>query len=362
MPSLFPCLRAVWCLLLAAGLTAPAVGQIAGPVNGGEKSYRASGQTDQPFTVEVVGCRRTTANVLLMKLAVTNRGAAPLTPRQDFSGDGNPTDDNKISAVYVVDPNGRRKYTVLRDAQNAPLCSVVQPPIAPGETRNVFAQFAAPPTTSSAVDVYFPKASPVLGVPMGLPQAGEPVVPGAEIVGAAGLPTPVGLVPAGPSTDITEGAPNNAPNVYTNQTNPVLPNSSMKGVGTVQSANSTVPFTVDVLSLNAPNGKLATLKLAVTNNGSGNLEAAGQFTGSIASTADSQTIAGVYLVDPVSKQRFEVMRGTAGQAAASKIDPAFSPGERRMLEAQFSALPAAVKSVYVYFPHATAIADVPVTR
>lgn len=42
--------------------------------------------------------------------------------------------------------------------------------------------------------------------------------------------------------------------------------------------------------------------------------------------------------------------------------PALAPGERRVLEAQFPDLPAAVQSVYVYFPHAAPIADLPVGR
>ena len=43
------------------------------------------------------------------------------------------------------------------------------------------------------------------------------------------------------------------------------------------------------------------------------------------------------------------------------LDPVLGPGERRVLEAQFPPLPATVKSVYVYFPHTSPIADVPVT-
>ncbi len=62
----------------------------------------------------------------------------------------------------------------------------------------------------------------------------------------------------------------------------------------------------------------------------------------------------MYLIDPVSKQRFNVL-------TAPKIDPVLGPGERRLLEAPFPPIPASVKSVYVYFPHATPIADVPVT-
>ena len=338
--------------------TAPA--QISAPTDSTVRNYLANGVTDQPFTVQVVGCRRTVANVLLVKLVLTNLGTAPIQPQQDFAGNNNPTDDQRISALYAEDPNGRKKYTVLRNAQNEPLCSAIVPPIQPGEHRDVYAQFTAPPQTSSVVDLYFPKANPILSVPMGLPQAGEPLIPGSDAV-PSGLPTPAGAVPVGPSTDLTEGVNNSEPNLYTNQTNLVPANSPLKGVGNVTSANSTVPFTVDVLNLTVPVGGPATLQLAVTNNGSGNLDATGQFTGGVGG-ADAQTIAGVYLVDPVSKQRFDVIRDGQGRVGAAKIDPAFGPGERRVLQAQFPTLPATVKSVYVYFPHTTPISDVPVRR
>ena len=77
---------------------------------------------------------------------------------------------------------------------------------------------------------------------------------------------------------------------------------------------------------------------------------------------DSQKISGVFLVDPVSKQRFAVTTDASGQAATSRIDPPLAAGERRVLEAQFPTIPPAVKTVYVYFPHADNIADVPVSR
>ncbi len=336
--------------------------QIAGPVNPGERVYSTKGMTDQPFTVQIVGARRTVANVLLIKLSLTNDGSAPLAPRQDFAGDDNPADENKISALYAVDPNGRKKYAVIRDAQNQALCSTINPPIKPGERRMLYAQLPAPPTTSSVFDLYFPKANVLVGIPMGLPQAGEPIVPGADVVDTTGLPATASVTVVAPTPANAESANNNEPTLYTNQTNPVLPSTPLKGVGTVQSANSTVPFTVDVLGLTSAKAGGSTLKLAVTNNGSGSLDATGQFTGGLGDTAEARRISGVYLVDPVSKQRFDVMRDGQGGVAASKVDPAFGPGERRTLEAHFPEIPDTVKSVYVYFPHTTPIADVPVTR
>ena len=331
-------------LAWAFGPNPPAVAQIPATDSTVVRSYAADGMTDQPFTVEILGARRSVNNVLLLRVGLTNRGAAPLQPHQDFAGDSNPADDNRISALFAIDPNGRKKYGVIRDSRNQPLCGQIVPPIQPGERRVLDAQLLAPPDTTSALDVYFPKATPILGVPIGLPEAGEPLTSGA--IGApTGAALPVTAAPLAPTVAIDQPTSNNLPNVYTNEANAPAPG---KGTGSVQSSNSDTPFTVEALGL-----KGGTLRLAVTNNGSGSLDAAGQFTGGVGSPED-RTISGLYLVDPVSKRRFNVVN-------APTIDPVLSPGERRVLEARFPPIPATVKSVYVYFPHTTPIADVPVT-
>ncbi len=333
-------------LVWALTIIPPASAQIPAPVTTGVPDYRADGMTDQPFTVEIIGARRSVSNVLLVRLALTNRGTAPLHPHQDFAGDSNPTDDNRISALFALDPNGRKKYGVIRDSRNQPLCGQIVPPLQPGERRVLDAQLLAPPDTSSAVDVYFPKATPILGVPIGLPQAGEPLPDSAAIVAPTGAALPATAAPIAPTVAIDQPTSNNLPNVYTNQANATAPG---KGIGSVQSSNSDTPFTVEALGL-----KGSKLRLAVTNNGSGSLDAAGQFTGGVGTSSEDRSISGLYLIDPVSKQRFNVL-------TAPKIDPVLGPGERRLLEAPFPPIPASVKSVYVYFPHATPIADVPVT-
>lgn len=149
------------------------------------------------------------------------------------------------------------------------------------------------------------------------------------------------------------------PDQYVNQQGLTPPNSRGVATGSVQSANSDTPFTVEAVSFERTGASRATLRLALTNNGSGLLEAAGQFTAGVSDPADAQRISGVYLIDPKTKQRLEVVRETPAAALCSKIDPALKPGERRMLEAEFPAPAAGVTSVYVYFPHASPMADVP---
>ncbi len=351
---------AALCLLgLAAG---PLRAQIPAPVTTGEPNYHADGMTDQPFTLEVVDAHRTVSNTLLLRLAVTNRGTMPMTINYDFAGNSSPAELGRISALYAVDPNGRKKYEVLRATSGAALCSRIAPPLQPGERRVLYAQLAAPPDTTSSFDVYFPKTTPILNVPIGLPQAGEPIPTEASIGDPGAVPVPANPVQPGPSSAIDQPTSNNEPNVYTNQTNPVPNGSAGKAIGSVESANSTVPFTVEALGLKAPAGQRATLRLAFTNNGSGELIATGQFTGTGSDLASAQQITGLYLIDPATKLRFDIVRETPTNALCSRIDPPMKAGERRVLEATFPPIPATVRSVWVYFPHASQITDVPVIR
>ena len=336
--------------------------QIPSPVTTGVPNYHADGSTDQPFMLEVIDARRTVSNSLLLRVALTNKGTAPMTIRYDFAGNSNPVELGKISSLYALDPNGRKKYDVLRAASGGSLCSRVDPPLRPGERRVLFAQIAAPPDTTSSFDLYFPKATPILNVPIGLPQAGEPIPAEASIGEPGAVPVPAAPVQPGPPAAIDQPTSNNLPNVYTNQTN-VVPNGSPgKAIGSIQSANSTVPFTVEALGLKAPTGQRAVLRLALTNNGSGELIATGQFNGGTADLSGPQQITGVYLLDPATKLRYDVVRESQTQALCSRIEPDMKAGERRTVEATFPPLPASVKSVYVYFPHASQITDVPVTR
>ena len=348
-------------LLALLALASPLAAQIPSHTDTGVRNYAAHGTTDQPFTIQVVGARRTIENILLLKLSITNNGTAPLQPGPEFAGDTNPADNNKISAVYAVDPNGRRKYPVIRDAGNVALCSTINPPIKPGERRMLYAQLPAPPDTSDAFDLYFPQADPITNIPIGLAEAGQPSLINPNPT-TAGLPTPDHAVPLAPSNNIAGPTNNNEPDVYTNETNPAVAATPLKAIGSVTSANSTVPFSIQVLGLNSPKTDSATLRIAMTNNGSGELIPADFFTGGVGNLEDSQKIGGVFLVDPVSKQRFAVSTDPAGHAMTSRIDPPLAAGERRVLEAQFPAIPPAVKSVYVYFPHADAIPNVPVGR
>lgn len=347
---------ALLCLGCAAHAQIPAA-----VTSGGETNYNSTGEASQPFTLELIDARRTVSNTLLVRLGITNNGAAALAPAFDFALPGQAVDNGTVSGVYAVDPNGQGKFGIVRGSDGKPLCSVIEPALQPGERRQIFAQLAAPPSTSSVVTIVFPKARAIVGVPIGLPTAGQAIPPEASIGDPGHAPAPTSPLPQGTAAAIDQPGTNYRPDLYTNQQGLAPSGSSGVGIGSVQSANSDTPFTVEAMGVERTGPDRAVLHLALTNNGSGVLEAAGQFAAGISDPADAQKISGVYLIDPKSKQRLEVVRETQTAALCSKIDPALKPGERRLLEAQFPAPAAGVASMYVYFPHAAPIANVPVT-
>ena len=328
--------------------------------------YRASGTTNEPFSVEVVDVRRANGNTLVVRLNLRNDGSGPLNVRYDFAAGTKPADARKISGLYLIDPNGRVRLDVLRDAGGVALCSTVDPDLAPGERRLLTARFAAPSTTSNALEVHFPKTvEPIVGVPVSLSAAGEPIPANAPVTAqpAARPGQPPTSAAAQPSPAIETPGTNFRPDVYTNQ----LPGSepSAGGVkktsGHVQASNSDVPFTVEVLSLKRANGgKELDLRVALTNNSSGPFDVGDYFTTGRTDSANTRRISGVYVVDPKTQARATVATDASGRAACSEVAP-LDPGERRELSARLTPAPAAgTKAVYLYFPQSSPIADVPV--
>ena len=288
--------------------------------------------------------------------------------RYDFAAGTNPADARKISGLYLIDPNGRVRLDVLRDAAGAALCSTVDPDLAPGERRLLAAQFAAPSVPANAVEVHFPKTEePIVGVPVGLSAGGEPIPANAPVTVQPAAPagsSPPATAAAQPSPAIETPGTNFRPNVYTNE----LPGSEplagnvKKTSGHVQASNSDVPFTVEVIALRrVSDGKELELRVALTNNSSGPFDVGDYFTTGRTDTANVRRISGVYVVDAKAQTRATVVRDGQGRAVCSEVQPPLNPGERRELTARLApAPPAGVRAVYLYFPQAAPVADVPV--
>lgn len=65
-----------------------------------------------------------------------------------------------VAGAVLVDPAGKKRYYVLRDTGGMCLCTMGLVDIEPEETRPFFAQFPAPPQTTTQVDFELPTMPP----------------------------------------------------------------------------------------------------------------------------------------------------------------------------------------------------------
>jgi hypothetical protein len=65
-----------------------------------------------------------------------------------------------VAGATLVDEAGKKRYYVLRDTEGLCLCTTGLTLISPGETRPIFAQFPAPPKSTTEVDFQLPTMPP----------------------------------------------------------------------------------------------------------------------------------------------------------------------------------------------------------
>jgi hypothetical protein len=125
-------------------------------------NYQAEGTYDDTsFTVRVVELSRASGDSVLLRLAITNTGGDNLTFRL--------LNATRNESIYVVDAEQQVRAYPLRDSRGIALGTNISttPNIRPSETREVFAQFPAPPASTTRLSVYFPHAySPIENVPI----------------------------------------------------------------------------------------------------------------------------------------------------------------------------------------------------
>lgn len=113
---------------------------------------------DVPYTLQVLGLQRIPGNMIMLRVAVTNNGTQDIP---DVYG------HNVLTDSYLVDTTQQKKYQVVKDAQYKALASdMLSMSIGSGQTRQGFAQFPAPPPTTTSVVLYAPGATPLFNVPV----------------------------------------------------------------------------------------------------------------------------------------------------------------------------------------------------
>ncbi|MCQ4046027.1 hypothetical protein ACFOSC_02390 [Streptantibioticus rubrisoli] len=89
---------------------------------------------------------------------VKNTGSQPFSQAGSWRGDEEELQKNggSLAGATLVDTLGKKRYYVLRDTEGRCLCSTGLDIIQPGATMPVFAQFPAPPATTTQVDFDLP--------------------------------------------------------------------------------------------------------------------------------------------------------------------------------------------------------------
>jgi hypothetical protein len=116
---------------------------------------------EEDMTVTVNSATRDSGGFVTIKGTITNNGAKAFTAIQWRGTEiALSTSGSSVAGAVLVDPVGRKRYYVLRDTEGKCLCTMGLVGIQPAETRPFFAQFPAPPASTTEVDFEMPTMPP----------------------------------------------------------------------------------------------------------------------------------------------------------------------------------------------------------
>lgn len=114
---------------------------------------------DQGIEMVIHDAKRDTGGFITVNGEFKNTGGTDFTVPIEWNGQEQAVAGagNSIAAMTLVDSKGKKRYYVLRDTDNRPLTTVgYDPSIAAGSSLTFFAQFPAPPASTTSVDLQFP--------------------------------------------------------------------------------------------------------------------------------------------------------------------------------------------------------------
>jgi hypothetical protein len=148
----------------AASATAPAPAPSVAVAPAGIAT--ADGET-AGVTATIKELKRASGGTISLKLVITNGSDKQLDTGYAFvDPDNSGLDYNSIGGVQLIDPVGKKKYFVARDAEKKCVCSQGIKGIKPGASINVWAKFPAPPLDVQKISVIIPHFSPMDDVPI----------------------------------------------------------------------------------------------------------------------------------------------------------------------------------------------------
>jgi hypothetical protein len=110
------------------------------------------------IVLTINSAKRESGGFVTVTGTVKNTGSQPFSQAGSWRGDEEELQKNggSLAGATLVDTLGKKRYYVLRDTEGRCLCSTGLDIIQPGATMPVFAQFPAPPATTTQVDFDLP--------------------------------------------------------------------------------------------------------------------------------------------------------------------------------------------------------------
>ncbi|WP_251094732.1 hypothetical protein [Streptomyces sp. Caat 7-52] len=134
---------------------------------GGSDPSAQEGQSDEPLAelkgsdgllLQITSAERDAGGFVTVNGALKNDGAQTAVIPSALSGNETEIIRNgrSLGGATLVDPQGKKRYYVLRDTEGRPLTTTGFSTLKSGATLAVFMQFPAPPTNVTEVDFQLP--------------------------------------------------------------------------------------------------------------------------------------------------------------------------------------------------------------
>ena len=293
---------------------APAPAEAAAPAPPSTLPIIATGQSEiAGVRAEIHGLTRGTGEILTLTFSLVNDGTDDLDFSYTFTDPSYSVPDfGGIGGIYLVDPTGMEKLSVMRDPENRCICSRKIRTIAVGKRAQLWAKFPSPAASVEHVSIIIPKFLPIDDVP----------------VGAAASAT---------SADASESR-------------------TILAV-----AHGEIPGQrVEVSQLKRGSGGVVDLRFAIVNDSDQTVSFDYNFADPSHDVADFGGIGGVYLLDPLARDKHAVIRDPENKCACSQSVKDLGSGERVELWAKFPATDTPAKLLSVVVPHFLPLDDVPI--
>ncbi|MET8579662.1 hypothetical protein ABZX39_02075 [Streptomyces collinus] len=133
----------------------------------GSKPSAQEGQSDSPLAelkgsdgllLQITSAQRDSGGFVTVNGNLKNDGAKDLVVPSALSGNETEIIRNgrSLGGATLIDPQGKKRYYVLRDTDGRPLTTTGFSTLKPGENVAVFMQFPAPPANVSEMDFQLP--------------------------------------------------------------------------------------------------------------------------------------------------------------------------------------------------------------